>query len=60
MVKEEEREREREALGIREDIKVESRQGQRTAGRGLAQLRLVQTTHLLISLCSHFEQLGTD
>lgn len=38
--------REREAFGIREDIKVESRQGQRTAGRGLAQIRLVQTCHL--------------
>lgn len=38
--------REREAFGIREDIKVESKQGQRTAGGGLAQIRLVQTRHL--------------
>lgn len=50
MVKEEEREGEREALGIREDIKVESRRGQRTAGRGLAWLRQVQTCYLFPSV----------
>lgn len=42
-------EEEREALGIREEMKVEGRQGQRTAGRGLAQLRLVGICHLFPS-----------
>lgn len=39
-------EEEGEALGIREEMKVEGRQGQRTAGRGLARLRLVQICYL--------------
>lgn len=38
----EERGRGREALGIKEEMKVEGRQGQWTAGGGLAQLGLVQ------------------
>lgn len=42
-------EKEGEALGITEEMKVEGRQGQRTAGRGLARLRLVQICYFFPS-----------